>query len=184
LSFVGRFFLLVLVLGFVELYLLIKVAGAIGFLGTLGLCILTGMVGGSLVRSQGSGTLRRIQTEMAEGRMPAVEIVSGLGLMMVGVLLITPGFVTDVFGFLMLIPPLRLLVAGKLLKAFEGRIQVMPPMGGFPPGFGGFDADGAPRARADIIDIDPDAASTNDSKTNDSTGSNDGKTRRISGRNV
>ena len=60
-TFVGRFFLAVLALGFVEVYLLVKVAGRIGFFPTVGLCILTGVIGAALVRRQGLQTMRQIQ---------------------------------------------------------------------------------------------------------------------------
>ena len=160
-TFVGRFFLIVLVLGFAELWLLVKAAGAIGFLGTLGLCVLTGVVGGALVRSQGLATLASIQQATAEGRMPAKEMISGLVLLMVGVMLMMPGFITDVLGFAMLIPPLRLGAASLIARKLEGRIQV---------GFGGlggpFDTDDVappPRHRrrphGKVIDAEAEPAS-------------------------
>ena len=106
-NFVSRFFLLVLVLSFIEVSLLVYVAGKMGFLATVAFCILTGIIGGSLVRQQGFETLRAIQRQASQGQIPAAEMVSGLILLVVGVLLLTPGFVTDTFGFLMLIPALR-----------------------------------------------------------------------------
>lgn len=122
-SFVGKFFLLVLVLGFAELWLLVNVASGIGFLPTLGLCILTGVVGGALVRRQGLKTLQQIQQAVGRGEVPAVQIVSGLVLLIVGALLIVPGFITDILGFLMLVPGLRGLAAGRVAKSLEGRVQ-------------------------------------------------------------
>ena len=155
-SFIGRFFLLVLVLGFGELYLLVKVASQAGFLWTLGLCVFTGVLGGALVRAQGLRTLQQIQQAMARGEMPAVEIVSGLVLLIVGAMLLTPGFITDTIGFLLLIPGLRGLAAGRLARSLEGRLGGMaPPFGGFPP------PTGDPRHAADerakqgrIIDVE------------------------------
>lgn len=123
-TFVGRFFLLVTVLGFAELYLLVKAASGLGFLETLGLCILTGIIGGAFVRSQGLRTLGAIQQASAEGRMPATEMISGLTLLLVGVLLIVPGFLTDLLGFVMLIPPLRMAAARAIARRFEGRVNM------------------------------------------------------------
>ncbi len=135
--FVGRFFLVVLVMGFVELYLLVGASRAIGFFTTLGLCVLTGVVGGSLVRHQGLRTMQEVNQSMAGGELPARAIVSGVVLMIVGVLLIMPGFVTDVIGFLLLIPPVRLGAAALLVRSFERRMQRMQAQGGQNP-FGPF----------------------------------------------
>jgi UPF0716 protein FxsA len=146
-TFVGRFFLAVLALGFVEVLLLVKVAGAIGFLGTLGLCVLTAMVGGSLVRHQGLQTLRSIQTAMSQGEAPASEIVAGLVLLVAGVLLVVPGFVTDAVGFLALIPSLRRRLAAWAARRFGRSLpsQVFTS-GPRPPGARG----------GRVIDVDPD----------------------------
>ena len=73
--------LLFVVLPALELYLLIKVGGAIGLIPTIGLILVTGMLGWMLVRSQGASTLRRIREETQAGRLPAVEMVSGLCLL-------------------------------------------------------------------------------------------------------
>lgn len=152
-SFIGKFFLAVLVLGFVELYLLIQVAGQIGFFGTLGLCIFTGVVGGAIVRRQGLQTVEAIQSALQRGRVPTVEIVSGLVLLLVGTMLLTPGFVTDAVGFALLIPPVRQWAASLLARAFEGRIEMGPPPPTGKPGH-----TGRPRERhggREVIDIDP-----------------------------
>jgi UPF0716 protein FxsA len=163
-SFIGKFFILVLVLGFAELWLLVNVASGIGFLGTLGLCIFTGMVGGALVRHQGLRTLQQIQQAVGRGEVPAVQIVSGLVLLIVGALLIVPGFITDILGFLMLVPGLRGLAAGRLAKSLEGRVHstLGGGFGGFGPGagnpFGGGDpfSSDQPRRGPVIIDVDAD----------------------------
>ena len=125
--------LLFIVTPAVELYLLIRVGGQVGVIPTIGLIILTGMLGWMLVKSQGISTIRRIRAETAEGRLPALEMVSGLVLVGTGLLLITPGFLTDTVGFLMLVPPLRRAVARRIMNRFkvnvvlagrEGRSQV------------------------------------------------------------
>ena len=108
----------------VELYLLVRVGSRVGVGATIGLIVVTGMVGWMLAKSQGVSTLRRIQAETAAGRLPALEMVSGLCLLGAGLLLITPGFLTDAVGFLMLIPPLRRGVARWIMSRF--RVQVIP----------------------------------------------------------
>ena len=90
-----------------ELLLLLQVGAALGVGATFGLIVLTGVVGAALVRRQGLGVLRRIQDETAQGRLPAREMLEGLGLLVAGALLVTPGVLTDVVGFLALVPPLR-----------------------------------------------------------------------------
>jgi UPF0716 protein FxsA len=131
-TFVGRFFLGVLLLGVAEVYLLIKVARAVSFLGTVGLCVLTAMIGGALVRHQGLRTVRIIQDTISKGEAPTSEIVSGLVLLIAGVLLIVPGFITDSLGFLALIPPLRRRGAAWLARHIEGRLSpgVLPAAAG------------------------------------------------------
>jgi len=120
---IARFFLLVLILSFGELYLLVFVASKISFLTTFFLCFLTGVLGGTLVRQQGLHTIQKIQKNVSSMNLPAEDIVSGLILLVIGTLLLTPGFVTDVVGFMFLIPSLRRLAAKGLIRYFEGRIK-------------------------------------------------------------
>jgi UPF0716 protein FxsA len=137
-GFIARFFLLVFILSVAELYILIKAAAALSLLLTLALCILTGVIGGALVRYQGLQTLRDIQRNMSRGAMPAEDIISGLILLIIGTMLLTPGFITDTIAFLMLIPALRKVVAQQLVGYFKNRIKfVQTRQGGFSAGFGG-----------------------------------------------
>lgn len=115
-------FLLFTVVPVVELMLLIKVGAALGPLPTIGLCLLTGFVGASLARSQGAGVLRRLQATVQSGGLPAREIVDGVLILMAGVVLLTPGFVTDVIGLLLLLPPTRAVVRGLLMQWAERRM--------------------------------------------------------------
>ena len=128
-SFVGKFFLLVVLLSVGEFYLLLLVSANTGVLFTLSMCVLTGVLGGHLVRRQGLSTLRQIQNTMSMGRLPATEIISGLILLVIGTLLLTPGFITDTIAFLMLIPPLRALVASALVRMFGHQLKTVH-MGG------------------------------------------------------
>ena len=106
----------------VELYLLVQVGSRIGVLETIGLIVLTGMLGWMLVKTQGLQTLARIRRELGEGSLPAVEMVAGLCLLGAGLLLITPGFLTDIVGFSILVPPLRRGLARLLLRRFQLRV--------------------------------------------------------------
>lgn len=97
-------FLAFLLTPIVEMYILIKVGGWIGALPTIGLVALTAMIGVALLRQQGFATLLRGQQRLAEGQLPAQEMMEGFALAVGGALLLTPGFVTDGFGFALLIP--------------------------------------------------------------------------------
>ncbi len=90
-----------------ELYLLIEVGSEIGALPTILLSVFTAILGATLVRLQGVSVLLRVQETLARGEAPALEMLEGAVLMMAGVMLLFPGFITDIIGFLMLIPPLR-----------------------------------------------------------------------------
>lgn len=91
----------------VEIYVLLEVGGVIGALPTIGLVVLTAVIGAGLIRAQGLATLGRVQQELDRGELPAVGIIEGALLLVAGALLLTPGFVTDTVGFLILVPPLR-----------------------------------------------------------------------------
>ncbi len=102
------------------MYLLITVAGYIDALPTIGLVILTAVIGVSLLKHQGLETLTRGTQKMRAGELPAQEVAEGLLLAVAGALLITPGFVTDIIGFLFLFPTSRVWIARVLLA----RVQV------------------------------------------------------------
>jgi UPF0716 protein FxsA len=100
----------------IEITVIIKVGGLIGAWQTVGLIILTAAVGSALVRAQGFQILARAQQSLDQGEFPAAALVDGLALLVAGVLLLTPGFVTDFMGIALLIPPLRRLIAGWVLR--------------------------------------------------------------------
>ena len=102
------------------MYLLISVAGYIDALPTIGLVMLTAVIGVALLRQQGLETLTRGTQKMSQGQMPAQEMAEGLLLAVAGALLITPGFVTDTIGFLILFPPTRMVIAQIILR----RVQI------------------------------------------------------------
>ena len=91
----------------VEIVVLLEVGAIVGVLPTIALVVLTAVIGAGLIRAQGLSTLRRVQQELARGELPAVAIIEAALLLVAGALLLTPGFVTDTIGFLILVPPLR-----------------------------------------------------------------------------
>jgi len=130
-------FLIVLfiVVPIAELYVIIKVGELIGVFPTLILLLADALLGSWLVKHQGRGAWRRFNEALAARRFPGREVVDGVLIVIGGTLLLTPGFITDVFGFFLLIPPTRAL-ARRLLKRFTaGRFAVVS-LGG-PGGFGG-----------------------------------------------
>ena len=105
-----RLFILFAVIPVIELYLLIKVGSVIGPLPTVALVLGISLAGAWLVRHQEFELLRRIQAELAQGRLPAAELVDGALVLVGGVLLFTPGFFTDFLGLFFLIPFTRSLI--------------------------------------------------------------------------
>jgi len=100
-----------------ELYLLIEVGSEIGAIPTIGLSVFTAILGGYLVRMQGFAVLFRAQAQMANQEVPAIELLEGALLLIVGLALLLPGFITDAIGFLLLIPPLRRWLVVRWLKS-------------------------------------------------------------------
>ena len=92
---------------------------------TILLVIVTAAIGAGLFRQQGLSTLSRVQTQLDDGNLPATELIEGVMLLVAGAMLLTPGFFTDVFGFLILVPPIRAhLAAGLLSNLIAARVNV------------------------------------------------------------
>lgn len=106
-----------------ELALLLKVGAVMGWFPTLVLVIATGVVGAALARSQGFQVIARLQRESAEGRVPASAMVDGALIFVAATLLITPGIVTDVVGFSLLIPPIRDVIKRGMSRRFESSVR-------------------------------------------------------------
>ena len=100
-------FLLFTLMPLLELWLLFQLSNVFGFLETVSIVLLTGFVGAALARWQGWQAVARIQQDMQQGKMPAKALGDGVMILVAGVLLITPGVITDVFGLSLLIPPVR-----------------------------------------------------------------------------
>ncbi len=101
------FLILFITIPLVEIAILINIGKIIGAGYTIALVIGTAFLGVSLLRIQGISTLAKVQSNIAKGQLPATELIEGLILLISGVLLLTPGFFTDMLGFLMLVPILR-----------------------------------------------------------------------------
>lgn len=107
-----------------EMLLLFEVAGHIGGLWTVGLVVLTAVVGIQILKRQGLRTLLRARQRLETGELPAKEIVEGMLIAAAGALLLTPGFITDTLGFVFLTPPLRGPVAAWLIGRGIWAVQV------------------------------------------------------------
>ncbi|CAK2819751.1 UPF0716 protein FxsA [Vibrio crassostreae] len=114
----------------IEIGLFIQVGGFLGLWPTIALVLITAFVGASLVRSQGIQTLMSVQGRLQQGEMPAQQILEGVMLAVAGVLLLTPGFMTDALGMLVLLPAPRAMIAKKMME----KMVVSNMSGGFHAG--------------------------------------------------
>jgi len=116
--------LLFVVVPLVELYVIIQVGQAIGAVPTIALLLADSVLGSMLMRSQGRAAWRRFQAAVAEGRTPAREVLDGVLVIFGGAFLLTPGFVTDVVGVVLLLPPTRALVRRGLVRRLLPRMAM------------------------------------------------------------
>jgi len=159
----GRLLLLFTVVPVVELYLLITVGQHLGAEAAIGLVLVTGLLGATLARREGARVLRNWQESMAQGQMPKEGVVSSLLVLVGGVLLVTPGVVTDVTGLLLLVPWSRRWVAGVVRKRLEKRFSVhsfMPDPSAFLQGPGGPEAAASQGPVIDVDAVETDAVET------------------------
>lgn len=143
-----RLFLLFTVVPLVELYLLIAIGRAIGPVPTIGLVLVTGALGAWFARLEGARVVRRWQESLARQQLPKDGVIDGFLIFIGGVMLITPGILTDVAGLAMVIPTTRRVISGFVRRWFErqiaaGRVQV------YSAGYSR-----APGGPQDIIDIE------------------------------
>ena len=111
----------------VEIYLLIEIGSIFGVLTAITLVILTGSLGAFMARMQGLQTLFRIQESLREGRMPSRELLDALLIVIAGLVLLTPGFLTDLAGFLLLIPTTRNSITSWLQRQIEHKYMSNRP---------------------------------------------------------
>jgi UPF0716 protein FxsA len=106
----------------VELYVIIQVADVIGGWQTVGLLVVESFIGAWLMKRQGVGAVQRIQTDLAAYRMPTRSLADGFLILFAGVLLLTPGFLTDILGFVLLIPFTRAPIRAVLMRTLTRRL--------------------------------------------------------------
>lgn len=142
----------------VELYLIIQVSHVIGGWQTVALLLVESVIGAWLMKRQGRGVWRSIQAQLRDHRLPQAELVDGGLIIFAGALMLTPGFLTDVLGFALLIPPTRALVRRALLARFRHRlgtgITLLGAVGGRARRGGVYDTTASERAeRAAAVEL-------------------------------
>lgn len=116
-----------LVVPFLELFVLIKVGEAIGVLPTIVALVLISVAGAWLVKREGIGVWRRAQAMVRQGEVPGKELVDGVLILFAGALLLTPGFVTDAAGLVLLLPPVRTAIRAAARRRLERRLTIVRP---------------------------------------------------------
>jgi UPF0716 protein FxsA len=148
--------ILFIVVPIAELALIIQVGQAIGVWWTIALLIADSILGSVLMRSQGRAAWRRFSEATAAGRVPAKEVLDGVLVIFGGALLLTPGFISDLLGLLLLLPPTRAVVRSVLVRRLAHRMVASlaraPRHNGWPPGAMPRDYDVEGRA----VDVDRD----------------------------
>lgn len=118
------FALLFLVVPFAELAVILKVGGEVGVLNTIALLVVVSAVGGWLVKREGLSVLRQAQARISAGAVPGRELVDGVLVILAGALLLTPGFLTDCVGILLLLPPVRAAVRAAAVRRLARRVEI------------------------------------------------------------
>ena len=119
--------LLFIAVPLLELYVIVETARSAGTLETIGLLIVVSVVGAWMVKAQGMAVLWRVRSKLQEGEMPGRELVDGILILVAGALMLTPGFVTDAFGLLLLFPPTRWAIRPILIRRFRHRVLYSGP---------------------------------------------------------
>jgi UPF0716 protein FxsA len=145
---------LFVVVPILEIYVIIQVGQAIGALWTIALLIADSVLGTILMKSQGRAAWRRFQTALAEGRMPAREVLDGVLVIFGGAFLLTPGFCSDIVGALLLLPPTRAVIRRVVARRFTIGVLGDVPSPRMRPPRGGPGTPGAPGGGADGFDVE------------------------------
>lgn len=122
-----RLLLLFTIVPFIELALLVYISQFIGILQTIGLVIVTGILGAALTRREGLRCWKKIQEKLAAGKAPTAELIEGPMILLAGAFLITPGILTDLSGLLLLLPMVRKRIARRLADHFRSRLTFYSP---------------------------------------------------------
>lgn len=112
-------FLALIILPILEIMVFVKAGAAIGWLSVIALTILTALLGTALIRLQGFEALQKLRGDMQDGRAPVEPVVDGAFLLIAAPLMMTPGFLTDTIGFLLLVPPIRHAIARAALRRLK-----------------------------------------------------------------
>ncbi len=116
--------LLFTILPLLELWLLLTIGSELGIAFTVGLVLVTGVIGGWLARREGLDAVKKIQSDMEQARIPKSPLLDGLLILVGAAFLLTPGLITDTLGFSLLIPSIRNVIKEKLKKYFKNRIAL------------------------------------------------------------
>ena len=111
----------------IEIYLFIKIGTQIGAFNTISLIFITAIIGVIYARYEGLNTLKSGFSQLIKNELPAYEIISGAAITFAALLLIIPGFATDILGFLLIFPLTRKLIFGKFLKKFKKETKIKKP---------------------------------------------------------
>lgn len=122
---VGVLVLLFLVVPLAELYVIIQVGQAFGALNTIALLIIISATGAWLVKREGMSVWRRFQRQIESGAVPGKEIADGVMILFAGALLMSPGFLTDLLGIALLLPPVRAVIRGVVMKQAAKRAGII-----------------------------------------------------------
>ena len=114
-----KLFLAFTLVPFIEIYLLIKIGGQVGAFNTILIVILTGLLGASLARLEGIKTMTKVRDSLNRGDLPAEEMLDAMLIFVAGVVLLTPGFITDLTGLALLVPQARFWFKRWLRKKFD-----------------------------------------------------------------
>ena len=121
---------LLVVVPLIEVYVLVQVGQQIGVFPTIALLVAMSLLGAYLLRREGARTWRAFRTALASGRLPAAEVADGALVILGGALLLTPGFATDAFGLLCVLPPTRAVLRRLLTRQVARRLTVDAVLGG------------------------------------------------------
>lgn len=116
-------FFLLIGLPIAEIFVFVQAGESIGWLSVIGLTILTAVLGTVLIRAQGFEALNKLRAATSEGKAPVEPVVDGVFLLVAAPLMMTPGFITDTFGFLLLVPPVRHEIARYALRRFRRAVD-------------------------------------------------------------
>ncbi len=114
---------LLLMIPFIDMYVLIEVSSILGFWETMALVLLTGLIGAELIRREGRHVLMKLQQSVTGGEISR-NMMEGMIILLCGIFLLTPGFITDVIGFLLIFRPLRVRLVAGLMNRIESSVRM------------------------------------------------------------